>query len=220
MNNIIANTLSNYEQISMQQANRDFWVNSIIAIVTLISAIIVYIDYRNRKDKERAEKSINIAEEFAQSIIPKLSIIYTFFENFKLDTIISQVKFTRFIDFDIEEMHELYSDDDIEKYKHILSSNKIIEVNNKKIDMEEFIILILNELEHMSMYISTKVADDKYIYNSLHQQFFKSISLLYISISLINTDNKDKYYTNIIHVFNLWKNKYIKSEKKEKKYKK
>ena len=69
----------------------------------------------------------------------------------------------------------------------------------------------------MCMYISTRVADEKYIYNSLHQQFLKAISLLYISISLVNTDNKDKNYTNIITVFNIWKDKYIKLEKKEQK---
>lgn len=70
------------------------------------------------------------------------------------------------------------------------------------------------------MYISARVADEKYIYNSLHQQFLKAISLLYISISLANTDNKDKYYTNIIEVFNIWKTKYIQSDNKEKKLKK
>ena len=72
----------------------------------------------------------------------------------------------------------------------------------------------------MCMNIVTKVADEKYIYNSLHQQFIRVINLLYIHISLTNTDNKNKYYTNIIYVYNIWKDKYIKAEEKEKKLKK
>lgn len=220
MNNIITNTLSAYEQISIQQANRDFWVNLIIAIITLLSVIIVYIDYRNRKEKERAEKSINIAEEFAQSIIPQMSILFGCFEKINLSQIINKNKFINFTDFDNDELYELYSNEDIKAYQKLLSEKRKFTFRDKEFDLEDFIIVLLNELEHMCMYISTKVADEKYIYNSLHQQFFKAISSLYISISLINVDNKDKFYTNIIDVFNLWKNKYIQYEKNEKKYQK
>lgn len=78
----------------------------------------------------------------------------------------------------------------------------------------------LNNLEYLCMYIATNVADEKYIYNSLHQQFLKCIALLYFEISIANTDNKDKYYTNIIHVYNLWKKKYLCVVQKEKKLKK
>lgn len=213
-------TLTYYEILSLQQANRQFYLDLIIAIVTFISVLLFYIDYRSRKSKERAEKSINIAEEFANSIIPKLSIIFGYFEKTKLNKMLNTVKFINFTDFDADELLELYSEDIINNYKEILSKNKTIVLDNKNVNIEDVIILTLNQLEHMCMYISTKVADERYIYNSLHQQFLKAISLLYISISLINTDNKDKYYTNIIEVFNIWKNKYIKCEKKERKVKK
>lgn len=212
--------MSEFEILTIQQANKDFILSVIVAIVSFVSVLLIYLDYRNRKSKERAEKSIEIAKEFAKSIVPKVSFLYNSFESINLDKIVNNVKFINFTDFDYGELHELYSKDDIDKYQQILNSNKGILFNDKNIDLEGFIVLLLNELEHMSMYISTKVADEKYIYNSLHQQFLKTISLLYISISLINLDNKDKYYTNIIEVFNLWKDKYIKFEKKEKKLKK
>lgn len=211
--------MNEYEQLSLYYNKQSNIIAIVVGLVTFLSLFAFYIDYRYRKNKERAEKSINLAEEFAKSIVPKLAIIYNYFENSMLDKIISQVKFTRFIDFDSQEAHELYLPEDIKKYKDILLKNNIIEIDNKKINIEDLIILILNELEHMCMYISTKVADGKYIYNSLHQQFFKSISLLYMSISLININNKDKYYTNIIHVYNLWVKKYIKYDNKEKKFK-
>lgn len=213
-------SLTYFEEISIQQSNRDFYLNLIVALVTFISVLLFYIDYRNRKNKERAEKSINIAEQFANSIIPKLSIIFGVFEKFGLYKILEEVKFINFTDFDIDELNELYSQESIQKYQELLSKNSHILINDKKVDVEDLMVTTLNQLEHMCMYISTKVADEKYIYNSLHQQFFKAISFLYISISLTNINNKDKYYTNIIEVFNIWKSKYIKYDKKEKKMKK
>lgn len=92
--------------------------------------------------------------------------------------------------------------------------------NDPEHNIRAIICDTLNNLEYMCMYIATNVADEKCIYNSLHQQFLKAIALLYFEISFTNTDNKDKYYTNIIHVYNLWKAKYIKATKKEDKYKK
>lgn len=218
MNNV-AEGLSQFEQITIQQANRDFVLNVIIAIITFLSVILIYIDYRNRKNKERAEKSINLAEVFAQSVIPKISVLFDIFERVNLMEIINKVKFINFNDFDNDEVHELYSDKDIENYKKIINENINVKIHNQDVTLGDFIVALLNELEHMSMYISTRVADEKYIYNSLHQQFIKTVSALYLPISLTNIDNKDKYYTNIIEVFNLWKNKYIKFSKREKKLK-
>lgn len=219
MNNVV-DGLSKFEQISIQQANREFWLNVIVALITFISAILVYLDYRNRKNKERAEKSINIAEEFAQSIIPKISILFKHYESIKLMDIVNTVKFINFSDFDTDEMKELYSKEDIKKYKQISARNNTFKINEQNIELSGFVTTILNELEHMCMYITTKVADEKYIYNSLHQQFFKAISTVYLNICITNTNDKDKYYTNIIAVFNLWKKKYIKATKKEKRIKK
>lgn len=225
MEDVEMDTLTYYEQITIQQADRQFLLDLIIGILTLVSVGLVYLDYRNRKNKERAEKSIIIAEEFAQNIIPKLALLHKFFEDKKLIKIVNKHKFLKFSDFDVEELNELYTKEEISEYQETLNKNRYILVTdytneNKKIDFEEYNITLLNELEHMCMYISTKVADEKYIYNSLHQQFFKSISLLYIFISLINTDTKDKYYTNLIHVYNLWTKKYIKITNKEEKFKK
>lgn len=207
------NGLTQYEYLSLQQEEKNFWLSIILGVVTFISVIIIYIDYRNRKNKEQAEKSIIIAEQFAKEIIIPLAVIYRGFEEFGIDKLVRKRKFIFFTDFDIDEAKSLYSDEDLKEYE------KLFEKCNEKYQVKNVGFMILNNLEHMCMNIATKVADEKYIYNSLHQQFFKAINLLYLQISLINTDNKDKYYTNIICVFNIWKDKYIKAEKKEKKLK-
>lgn len=79
---------------------------------------------------------------------------------------------------------------------------------------------VLNELEYICMDISSQAAGSKYIYQSLHQIFFRTIKVLSIEICLRN-DGKycDKYYTNIIHVYNEWTKRYERDLKKEEKRK-
>ena len=67
----------------------------------------------------------------------------------------------------------------------------------------------LNKLEYICMNISSRAADSNYIYQSLHQIFLRTIRNLYMEISIINTNACDKFYTNIIHVYNMWRNKYL-----------
>lgn len=206
--------MSEFEVLTLQQESRNFYLAIIVAIITFFSALLIYIDYRNRKKKEKAEKSIEIAKEFAKDIIGPISVLYAFFESFEIDKIINKVKFLHFEDFDLEELKSHYHEIDIIEYK------KLMDQNDPEHEIRCISRDILNSLEYLCMYIATNVADGKYIYNSLHQQFFKTISLLYFEISLINTDNKDKYFTNIIHVYNQWKKKYLKDIKNEEKFKK
>ncbi len=67
---------------------------------------------------------------------------------------------------------------------------------------------VLNQLEYLCMDISSKAADSIFIYQSLHQMFLKSIRNLYFEISILNTNSVDKLYTNIIYVYNEWKEMY------------
>jgi len=71
------------------------------------------------------------------------------------------------------------------------------------------------------MYLSSQVAGSKYVYQSLHQVFLRTVRALAIRISIANnTSYSDKYYTNIISVYNEWKNLYANDLKNEKEIKK
>lgn len=206
--------LTNFELLTLQQERHNFYLAIIVATISFISAILIYLDYRSRKDKERAEKSIKIAEDFASKIIIPISIISVKFREYGIDAIVNnKVNFMQFCDFDKEELDTLYSSEDIEDYIKLINQNDV--------DHKLHILMrnTLNTLEYMCMNICTGVSDEKYIYNSLHQQFLKAIASLYFEISMINIDNKDKYYTNIIQVYDMWKTKYIHVAEKEKKLK-
>ena len=208
------NNLTQFEILTLQQGERNFVLAVIVAIITLLSTIGVYWDYRHRKNKERAEKSIHIAEEFAKNVITPISILDAFFEKLEIDKIINKIDFLQLEDFDNEELKNIYDQKDIDSYI------KIMNTGDPEGKIRTLICNTLNRLEYLCMYISTNVANEKYIYNSLHQQFLSAIALLYFEISMPNIDDKDKYYTNIIHVYNLWKNKYIKATTKQDKFKK
>ncbi len=74
----------------------------------------------------------------------------------------------------------------------------------------------LNNLEYVCMNISSHAAGSTFIYQSLHQMFFDTVNTLAFEISIRN-DGKysDKFYTNIIYVYNEWQKLYKKSRKVE-----
>lgn len=75
---------------------------------------------------------------------------------------------------------------------------------------------VLNTLEYVCMNISSHAAGANFIYQSIHQIFFDTINILAFEISIRN-DGKysDKFYTNIIYVYNEWQKIYKKSRKNE-----
>ena len=80
---------------------------------------------------------------------------------------------------------------------------------------------VLNELEYLCMGLASHAAGSAFVYQSLHQVFLRTIRVLAIEIAISNnTYYSDKYYTNIIEVYNTWKTLYAKNLKSEKKLKK
>lgn len=78
---------------------------------------------------------------------------------------------------------------------------------------------VLNQLEHICMDISSKATDSNFIYQSLHQMFLRTVRTLAVEISVDNLNYSDKFYTNIIHVYNDWTTRYRKDSKIEKRKK-
>lgn len=79
---------------------------------------------------------------------------------------------------------------------------------------------VLNELEYLCMELSSQAADSKYVYQSLHQVFLRTLRCLSLEIATSNNNNySDKYYTNTIHIYNYWTQLYSNNLKKEKKKK-
>lgn len=126
--------------------------------------------------------------------------------------------------------------DDILGLKVNIKNDKVMsveEVHRKPNEKELFILQnkelpyhftdleseLLNKLEYICMDISSKATDSRYIYQSLHQMFLRTVRALAVQMSIDNKNFSDKYYVNIIHVYNEWTNRYMKDLKVEKRKK-
>lgn len=80
----------------------------------------------------------------------------------------------------------------------------ILDNSNFPFSFLELINSTLNDLEYISMYIASQSTHSQYVYQSLHQFFLKTVKILGPVICLQNKNYSDKYYVNIIHVYNYW----------------
>lgn len=65
-------------------------------------------------------------------------------------------------------------------------------------------IKLLNQLEYLCMQFKTGLADEEIVYQSLHQLYLSVVKSLYIVISNTNDKQVDKFYTNIVWLYNVW----------------
>lgn len=96
-------------------------------------------------------------------------------------------------------------------------ASQLFKLDNKKFPFKfsQLVYSVLNQLEAICMNIASQAAGSKYVYQSLHQIFLQTIKLLAPIIACSNKKYSDKYYTNIIHVYNNWVNVREFEQKKE-----
>lgn len=64
---------------------------------------------------------------------------------------------------------------------------------------------VLNNMEFFALHFKHHTADESVIYQSLHQSYFEIILYMYYYIAKNNTDPTNKFYTNVIWLFNKWR---------------
>lgn len=193
-------------------------------IVIIITAMWAMFQYDKSKKEKQQEKASLIAKRFSSGLLKDLAIISSVLsdEQFIKDNSLS-IDMNFLEDFNIFELSEIFGESTtkiIEDYKKLINSSEIqkkyktfLKDHYEESEFQgfpsKFTALIensLNELEYLCMDITSSAADSKYIYQSLHQIFLRTIHILYIYISSLNGDNIDTYYTNIINVYKLWIN--------------
>ena len=69
---------------------------------------------------------------------------------------------------------------------------------------------LLNKLESFALHLNSNLADEEILYPSLHQTYLKVIKYLYPHICYLNSKNiADKYFTNIVELYNNWRDRYL-----------
>lgn len=101
---------------------------------------------------------------------------------------------------------ELFKDAKMEYATYSISYNK---------EFRQVLCDTLNKLEYFCMYFNAGVADEETIYQSLHQSFLEMVRVIYFRIASRNKSGKDKYFTNIIKLYNKWADRYFECLQKE-----
>ena len=233
--------IQNPESIESQQIllfgisleNLSIWFTFVGLIITAFWSMI---QYNKNKAIQQQEKASEIASDFADNIIEKLSIISCVLmsnEDIRkmVHKLVHSKKLKQFTTWEVSSALE--DEKCFDNYQQIISS-KSIQRNYKKILKKhynseerkkfnsEFLLLVentLNHLEAICINITSKAADSQFIYASLHQSFLNTVELLAIKIASNNNNNIDNYYTNIAQVYKMWNTQKHKDETKLKKTK-
>lgn len=93
----------------------------------------------------------------------------------------------------------------VEGIEKSISANDIINTANELIgEYNTSTISTLNKLEWIAMNFTSNIANEKVIYQSLHQVYLKTCLSGYIIIANRNREGHEKYYLNLIEHYNDW----------------
>lgn len=217
-------------------SNWGTWITLVGLFFTAIWSMHQYIKSKLSKQQEKASQ---IATDFADNLIEKMGLISkTLLKNSYVQKITSifdnhPESLSQFTTFEIENI--LNDKDVFVNFKNILCSEDTQKEYQKFLDEKysekeqerfnsKFPVLVestLNHLEAICITITSQAAGSQFIYDSLHQTFLKTIKILAVLIAANNNNNVDKFFTNIIQVYNMWnkrKNKdikkFVKTQKK------
>ncbi len=198
-------------------SNWGTWITLIGLIFTAIWSMHQYIRSRNLSQQEKASL---IAQDFAGNLIERMSLISgVLMQNQEVQRIIKIIDANNISQFTRIEAKEIFDNANcFDDFSKILKSkktqqryNKILNENYNNKEKERFdsnfnvlVSNTLNQLEAICINISSEAAGSQFIYESLHQMFLSTIEILYLKISDSNCNNVDKYYTNVISVYNMW----------------
>lgn len=208
------------QQIMIYGISLDNWVTWYTMIGLIITAIWSIYQYSKNVLRKQQQGASKIAQDFADNLIERMGIISdVLMDDKNFSNIIKKIdtsKLKEFTDFEMKKNINIknyfdifnkvvYSKETQKKYEEILKET----YNEKEIERFEsdFALLVentLNKLEALCINISSKAAGSQFIYESLHQVFLSTIEVLSIKIAGTNTNNINKYYTNIISVYNMW----------------
>lgn len=233
--------INNPENIETQQilifgVSLENWGIWYTAIGLIIGAVWSIYQFSKNKILKQQEKASEIAQDFATNLIEKLGIISdVLLTNKEFKSMISKIKSSQKLhQFTTLEMSEILKDSNCyEKCYRIIHSKRTQKrynalLNKRYNEFEKnrfesyFPLLIentLNHLEAICINISSQAAGSQFIYDSLHQSFLNTVEVLSIKISSINHNNIDKYFINVIQVYNMWNEQRTKDIKKFKKTK-
>lgn len=203
------------------------------SVIAFASAIIAFCAYTHQRKGLRKQNACTIADRYAEEILPRMRYIDTILELTQIKSI--SYKFVGYKDFTEKELNELLLNAGVteQEFKNKLNAVDIDMLNKafahsgcneyifkyhqafQKVANEtpdelglavhKFILDFLNELESVAILLHYNIAEEKLIYQSLHQTLLSHMKNWYFFISDQNRNDQDRFFSNLIWLHNTWK---------------
>lgn len=208
--------------------------STIIALISVSIAILVYFYQRKQHSKYN---SYQIADQYATSLMKRIRYVKAVLNDINFSDFVSDFE-DKMIRFDNGELNLLLERN---KYNTVTIQSELNRINKEGLRkhmiepdffeayntleqyasghtyarfFEKYILDLLNELESVCILLRYNLADEKIIYQSLHQSFLKNFPYWYYFIAKDNYMNENRYYDNLIWVYKKWKSRHNKLKEK------
>jgi len=229
----MSNIVEKYEQ------SLTWFFGTPTAIVGVITISVALFAYKFQRQENRKVRAQNIAKLYAEEIIPTMRFIneimerigatkyIKFFCDFKKfdgkesDILLDKAGITK------EEFEKLFQKIDKDMIRKVALFSRVAQkellLYNEIDDFDCsdyarvfncFVIDFLNKLEAFAILLKYNVADEKIIYQALHQTFIKNMPQWYFFIARHNTLDENRYYDNVIWLFDCWSKRQEKQSEK------
>ena len=190
-------------------------------ICVILGAIFAVYQYIKQKKLVRISNAIDLAKYFATDIIDRACLVYAVFcDNEEIMDIIAKhsKKIEQAQYFNKEEYESIFTEEERKKYDQFIRENIHIS-KDKAVPLSDIMQDTINELEHCCISFNTGLAEEKAVYQSMHQVIFNLFPCVYPWIGSINKNNVDLFYTNLCELYVRWSKIRKKSLKREEKIK-
>lgn len=189
-----------------------YYAENIISRASYISSVYVANEYaETNKAAFPLEKIVSFTKKEMERLISEIDKEIAIEDSENISP--TSLRINKIIFASSEDERKMYIDMHIEENHGTQPSENLNAILLRE-DFGREINLLLNDLEWFSMQCRYKVADEKLIYQSLHQSFLSEVQMLYRYICTHNINGEDKYYTNLIWLFNTWKKRLLKYRRK------
>lgn len=175
-------------------------------VFVVIGAIFAVYQYIKQKKLTRVSNAIDLAKYFATNIVDRACLVYSVFcDNKEILSIIlehsQEIRCAR--DFNKKEYEKIFTEEERKKYSEFIK--KRIKISgDRTIAISDIMQDAINELEHCCINFNVGLAEDKAVYQSMHQVIFNLFPCVYPWISSINESSVDLFYTNLCELFVRW----------------
>lgn len=203
-------------------------------VIAVWQYYVSYQTSKNEIEIMQIQKAIDLSEYYKDNILKYHVAIDYLYDNTGITDILKKINPKDMKNFDLKELNQLLCQNDIEQLKKIQKSEDflrtVLEINqiynlgfhiplesitDEKLKDEfisrtivafaaKLITNVLNNMEYFALHFSHYTADNSVVYQSLHQTYLQLVQLMYYRIAKSNDSSTNKYYTNVIWLYNEW----------------